>query len=224
MQPLTLTVPATLHAAGVQALSAGLEAARTASVVVLAGEPGRFCTGMDFDEVTGGDTAAKLGRFAQLLAAFSHCPRPTLAVIDGPALGGGLGLAALCDYVIATERATFALPEALYGLAPAIIRPALCTRLSPHHLRMLVLTGYARDAREALRLNLCDEVVAVDALARTQKTVIRLLARARTTSVMALRRWHDFGAELAAGVEETATALANPEVLAALRAEVPWQT
>ena len=224
MQPLVLAVPPKLHAAGVRALSAGLEAAAHASVVVLAGEPGRFCIGMDFDEVAGDDTAAKLARFAHLLGALARCPRPTLAVIDGPALGGGLGLAALCDYVIATERATFALPEALYGLAPAIIRPALRTRLSPQHLRMLVLTGHARDALEALRFGLCDEVVPVDALARAQRTVIRQLARARTTSVIALRRWHDLGPELAAGVDETAAALADPAVLAALRAEVPWQT
>lgn len=224
MDPLVLTVPERFHARGVRNLAAGLERARDASVVVLVGSPGRFCLGMDFHEVTTGDLRGKLERFAALIGALALCPRPTLAVIDGPALGGGLGLAAACDLVIASERARFGLPEALYGLAPAMIRPALETRLSPAQLRMLLFTGYTRDAREAERLGLVDQVVAIDALEAAQRTAMRQLARARSATVEIVRGWQgDLAAALARGVSETATALADPAVRVALSEEVPWQ-
>jgi enoyl-CoA hydratase/carnithine racemase len=207
-------------------LASELERAAAASVVVLEGVPELFCLGLDFTDATTGDVRAKLTRFAHFLGALARCPRPTLAVVDGVALGGGLGLAAVCDYVLASERARFGLPEALYGLAPAIIRPALRTRLSAQQLRMLLFTGYSRTASEGARLGLCDEVVAVDDLARMRRRAIRQLARARSTTVATVRRWDD--AELTrvleAGVAETAAALADPEVRAVLACdEVPWR-
>jgi enoyl-CoA hydratase/carnithine racemase len=88
------------------------------------------------------------------MGALLTAPRPTLAVIDGPALGAGLGLAAACDVVVASERSTFGLPEALYGLAPAIIRPALMTRLTIQQLNMLLFTCHSRSAQEARALGL----------------------------------------------------------------------
>jgi enoyl-CoA hydratase/carnithine racemase len=222
---VVLEVPPRLHARGVAELMHGLGAIGDASVVVLAStEAERFCLGMDFDEATHGDVRAQLQHFAALIEALATCPRPTLAMIDGPALGGGLGLAAACDYVLATERARFGLPEALYGLAPAIIRPALELRLSPGQLKMLLFTGYSRSAAEAARLGLVDEVVAPSELDRARRTAIRQLARARTSTVLVARRWqNDLAAALSAGVEETAAALHDPAVRAALAEEVPWQ-
>lgn len=226
MEPLILQVPPRLDEAGVRALANGLERAREASVVVLEGEPELFCLGMDFTEAAHGNARARLARFAQLLGALARCPRPTLAVLDGAALGGGLGLAAACDLVLATERARVGLPEALYGLAPAIIRPALRTRLTAQQLRMLVLTGYSRSAHEAAALGLCDEVVTIDELPRARRAAIRALRRAKSASVAVLRRWDDaeLARQLEAGVAETAAALDDPEVLAAIRDEdMPWR-
>jgi enoyl-CoA hydratase/carnithine racemase len=221
---LVLPIPERLDAHGVDTLARGLADCGDASVVVLAGAPERFCAGMDFTEITSGDVRAKLQQFADLVGALAACPRPTLAVVDGCALGGGLGLAAACDYVLATDRARFGLPEALYGLAPAIIRPALETRLTPGQLRMMLFTGYSRTAFDAARLGLVDEVVQVEALERAQRNAIRQLSRARTTTIVVARGWQRGLTEaLRAGVDETALALQDPAVRAALHAEVPWQ-
>jgi enoyl-CoA hydratase/carnithine racemase len=157
-------------------------------------------------------------------------PRPTLAVVDGPAIGGGLGLAAACDFVLATERASFGLPEALYGLAPAIIRPALLTRLSTQQLNVLFFTGHARPADVAADLGLVDRVVPLERLATARREIVRQLHRARTESVMASRRWiaDEVRLQLRAGVRQTNAALSNQRVLDAIRAaaseeDLPWR-
>lgn len=225
MTPLVLAAPRWLDGIGVRTLATGLESAASASVVVVEGTAECFCLGMDLATITNGDTRHELGTFARLVATLATCPRPTIAVVEGPALGGGLGLAAACDYVLATSTASFGLPEALYGLAPAIIRPALRSRLSAQRLRMLVLTGYARSAAEAARFGLCDEVVEPEVLDIAKRRAIRNLARARDSSVAALRRWHDdeLARMLAAGIDETTAALADSVVRGTLTAEVPWQ-
>jgi enoyl-CoA hydratase/carnithine racemase len=227
--PAVIGIGARLDEATVCTISIGLSASgATASVIVIEGEPGRFCLGMDFAPAIAG-TPTQLQPFAQLIAALLRAPRPTLAVIDGPALGGGLGIAAACDFVLATERATVGLPEGLYGLAPAIIRPALLTRLSPQQLRLLVMTCHSRSATDAAALGLVDQVVPVADLERARRSAIRRLARARTESVEACRRLEHGRLDelLQAGVAETAAALANGSVIEALRAftdeeRLPW--
>ncbi len=214
-----------LDEACVTALRHGIDAALAgrARVLVIEGVPGRFCLGMDFATIDDIARRDRLAGFAGMMQALLEAPLPTLAVIDGPALGGGLGVAAACDLVIASDRARAGLPEALYGLAPAIIRPALRARLSAQQLRMLVVTCHSRSAEEAARLGLFDEVVAVDALAAARSRAIRQLRRASLDTVAALRRWDaaELQRALAAGLEETAAALARPAVRAAIAAEEP---
>src|SRR5215831_19377730 len=139
IQPAVIAMPHRLDEPSVRHIAEALEAAAEASLVVLQGEPGRFCLGLNFAVLSASriempDVCRGLEAFVGCLELLMRSPRPTLAVVDGPALGGGLGLAAACDIVLATERAEFGLPEALYGLTPAIIRPALLTRLSQQQL------------------------------------------------------------------------------------------
>jgi enoyl-CoA hydratase/carnithine racemase len=237
MEAAALTLNERLDEADLCALLAGLRMAREADVLVLEGVPGRFCLGMSFGGASRPiDGAALAGfrrgldLFADLLNAVLCFPRPTLALIDGPALGGGLGLAAACDYVIATERGRFGLPEALYGLAPAIIRPALLTRLPPQKLRLLLMSCHSRGAEEAARLGLADEIVPVDELDRARRAAVRQLRRASSRTVAASRRWdaEALARSLRAGVDETAAAVSDPEVLEAVRAfdveeALPWR-
>lgn len=183
---MDVAVPEVLHEQGVLAMLSALGHADT-DVFVLSGTAEKFCAGMDLEEPP--PTPAQRDLFVKLLDRLLGCPRPTLAVVDGPALGGGLGLAAACDFVLATTRARFGLPEALSGLAPELIRRALRTRLSPQRLRMLAFTCYSRSAEEASALGLVDRVVPVDELANATRNTIRQLARARTESVVACRRW-----------------------------------
>ena len=232
--PLTIILPERLNRPSVTAMRAALAEAGGAGAIVLEGEADRFCLGMDFVEAAAGarDAALQSGLqdFAGRMETLLNAPRPTLAVIDGPALGGGLGLAAACDFVLATSRAQFGLPEALYGLTPAIIRPALLTRLTPQKLNMLLFTCHARNAMEAHDLGLADRVVEPVELEKAKREILRQFRRARSESVIAARRWN--GAALAQalqqGAAETGGALLREEVTAALRAangdeDLPWR-
>lgn len=176
-------------------------------VLVLEGADGRFCLGMDF---AGEPTREGLAAFAAALRALLLCPVPTLAIVDGPAYGGGLGVAAACDVVLASERARFALPEALYGLAPAIIRPALLRRLTPGALAMMVTTCASRDVHDAHRLGLVDEI------GTDPRPIVRNLRRARHETVGVLRRWDEAQliAQLNDGVAETFAAVSRADVRA----------
>ena len=216
----TLALGDRLDTRCVEALHEGIAraVAERVRVLVITGEPGQFCLGMCFEPVP---DRVSLEGFAGVMRALLLAPLPTLAVVDGPALGGGLGIAAACDYVLASEHARFGLPEALYGLAPAIIRPALLRRLSPQRLAMLIATIHSRSAPEALALGLVDEVASDLTTARHR--VIRSLRRASPDTVVAVRRWDAaaLDAALAAGVDETTRALDRPGVRAALTSEDP---
>lgn len=230
-QAAAIAVPERLNEASVRAMHAAFEQALAAGapVVALEGGAGRFCLGMDFGDIPA--LVAKLDLLAGLLGALFRSPRPTLAVVDGPALGGGLGLAAACDYVLASDSARFGLPEALYGLAPAMIRPLLLTRLPPQKLRLLLLSCHSRSAEEARVLGLVDEVVAAQALPQARSRIVRQLGRANPATVRACRIWEAdaLEREIRAGQQQTAAALRDPQVLEALRriAEeegLPWKS
>ncbi|MFN3351707.1 enoyl-CoA hydratase/isomerase family protein, partial [Pseudorhodoplanes sp.] len=93
--------------------------------IVLRGDGAKaFCAGFDIGEMTASLGSAEQARAqftkdAVLFDRLAHCPKPTLAVVDGVALGGGLELAVCCDFIIASERARFGLPEIRLGAIPA---------------------------------------------------------------------------------------------------------
>ncbi len=108
---MQIAIPAKLTEEGVRGVLTQLEsnAAREAKAIVLEGSAEAFCVGLD---LTAPDvTRTRLGMFTQLLHALLRAPRPTIAIVDGQALGGGLGIVSACDYVIASDRARFGLPE-----------------------------------------------------------------------------------------------------------------
>jgi isohexenylglutaconyl-CoA hydratase len=100
------------------------------------------------------------GRF---FARFAALPFMTIAVVDGAAVGGGMGLAAASDVVIATPRARFALTETSLGIPPAQIAPYLADRLGEHVARRLAMTGARIEGREAETLGLADFYCSSDA-------------------------------------------------------------
>ena len=233
LSPLAIAVPERLDPSTVAAMLSRMAEPTGASAVILEGASERFCLGMTFKAAYGADRSKRLRHaldsFALLLEQLLNSPRPTLAVIDGPALGGGLGLAAACDFVLATTRARFGLPEALYGLAPAIIRPALLTRLSLQKLNMLLFTCRSRSAEEAMSLGLVDRIVAPDEVENAKREIVRHYRRVRSETVIAARRRNAAAVTraLKAGVAETAAALADERVIAVLSAaasdeDTPW--
>lgn len=179
-----IALPPALGREAVVPLLAALDRAardETVTAVVLHGGDGVFCRGLDLGEIAaaGGDesgmkTAADT--FADLMGALLFLPRPVIAEVDGEARGGGTGIAAACDVVVATRRSSFALPETMFGLIPAIIGPALLQRMTPQKLRWLALACEAVDADRAQELGLADIVVEADLL---EKSVLRLARRFR---------------------------------------------
>jgi polyketide biosynthesis enoyl-CoA hydratase PksH len=230
MKPVVITLPERLDGSFLEAARARLATIADVPAVVLDGAPGCFCLGMDHAAASAaGKGEAGRSEVRRGLEAYARClelllgsPRPTCAVVDGPALGGGLGLAAACDFVLATERARFGLPEGLYGLAPSIIRPALLTRLSAQQVNLLLFTCYSRSAGEAAALGLVDRVVPVEQVESARRETARQLRRVRSETVIASRQWNAGEIErgLRAGVEETFAALSNESILTALRAAV----
>src|SRR5580658_2024696 len=92
----------------------------------------------------------------EFFARLNAHPMATIAIVDGPAYGGGMGLACCADIVIATPRARFALSETSLGIPPAQIAPYLVARLGERIARRLALTGARLDGREAAALGLAD--------------------------------------------------------------------
>jgi enoyl-CoA hydratase/carnithine racemase len=132
--------------------------------VVLTGAGGRaFCVGADLKQRAGFDDHGwfvQREAFRRGFAAVRRCPLPTVAAVSGFALGGGTELAISCDLVVASEDATFGLPEVRLGLVPAGGGTQLLTRrVGRSAARELVLTGRRVGAAEALALGLADRVV-----------------------------------------------------------------
>jgi len=171
----TLSDPATrnaLSAATVEAL--GDACARAAAdpalrFVVLQGEGGAFCAGgslAGFAQTIGqalpagtvDPLIAMNAGFGRLLQALCALPQILLAAVDGPAMGGGVGLACCGDFVLATPRAVFATPEVTLGVVPAQIAPVLHRRLGDRLACQMLLSGATCDAQQALALGLVDEV------------------------------------------------------------------
>jgi methylglutaconyl-CoA hydratase len=139
-------------------------------VVVLAGEGRSFCAGADIGYMR---QAAGLSyeenledarRLAMMFWTIDECPKPVVAKVQGAAMGGGAGLLAVADVVVADAEARFAFSEIRLGIAPATISPFVVRKIGFSHARSLFLTGERFDAERAREIGLVHKVVSSDAL------------------------------------------------------------
>ncbi|MBL8329582.1 MAG: enoyl-CoA hydratase/isomerase family protein [Rubrivivax sp.] len=148
-------------------------------VIVLAAEGKHFSAGADLQWMQRASQATRewnvddARRFAAMLWQIDSSPKPTVARIQGAALGGGVGLACVCDVAIAAEAASFSVSEAKFGILPAVIGPYVVNAIGRRHARRLALTTQRIGAAEALTLGLVHQVVAADALDATVDAAIR---------------------------------------------------
>jgi len=132
--------------------------------VVLTGEGSSFCAGADMNWMkrsvafTRGENEADARRFAGMMRDLDELPVPTIARVNGACLGGGMGLIACCDVVVALEGADFGFTEVRLGIAPAVISTFVLPRIGAAAARRFFLTGEIFKAPVARELGLVHEV------------------------------------------------------------------
>lgn len=130
--------------------------------VVLSGNGRSFCAGADLnwfyssEELTLEQGTVQYKHLADLMLKFFQLPQITIAAVRGNVFGGGIGLMAVCDFVLAEENTRFMFSEVKLGLLPATILPFVAKRLSVQNLRKWILTGNMFPATEALNAGLVD--------------------------------------------------------------------
>lgn len=110
------------------------------------------------------DNLEDAGHLAKLMERLNHLSKPTIALVQGAAYGGAVGLAACCDIVIASEQSQFCLSEVRIGLIPAVISPYVVRAIGERQARRYFVTAEPFSAREAQQFGLVHEVVADNAL------------------------------------------------------------
>jgi cyclohexa-1,5-dienecarbonyl-CoA hydratase len=138
-----------------------------------------FSAGVAIEEHAEETIYQMLDSFHGIFRTLEQLAKPTIAVVEGSALGGGCELVAACDIVIASERARFGQPEIKLGVFPPVACVLLPMVIGDKRARELILTGELIDAREAARLGLVNHVVPSDQL---QSKASEILARLRELS------------------------------------------
>jgi methylglutaconyl-CoA hydratase len=174
-------------------------------VVVLSGEGRSFCAGADIGymrETVGLSYEENLEdarRLAMMFWTIDECPKPVVAKVLGAAMGGGAGLLAVADVVVADSEARFAFSEVRLGIGPVTIAPFVVRKIGTSHARSLFLTGERFDAERAREIGLVYRIVSRDGLDEAveekvgelleggpvaQATIKGLLRRLETTEPM----------------------------------------
>lgn len=191
---LTLNRPE-IHNALDEELIARLEAELAAlaerpdvRALVLEGKGKNFSAGADLNMMrraagTGFEENKAVARaMAAMLERLDRFPRPTLAVVQGAAVAGGMGLIACCDVALAADDALFSLTEVRLGLAPAVVAPYVIRAIGPRQARRYFLTAERFGAEVALRLGLVHEVVPLDGLAAARERLLGEILKGGTNA------------------------------------------
>jgi methylglutaconyl-CoA hydratase len=164
-------------------------------MVILTGEGAAFCAGMDLEylrrcsQLGEAENLEDARNFMKLLALIHGLKKPVLAMVNGPALGGGCGLAAACDFVFASkEKARIGVPEVRIGFLPAIILLYLVKRMGEGAARELVLRGDILTAERAQAKGLVTEVVEADRLTSSVMEFAGQLIRSTSGSAQGLTK------------------------------------
>lgn len=186
--------------------------------VVLKGNGKNFCAGADLNwmaSMVDYDRSQNIrdsAGLAKMFASINESPIPVIGRVHGAAIGGGVGLVAVCDVVIAEKGAKFGLSEVKLGILPAVISPYVIRKIGETHARALFLTGERFDAERALRIGLVHTVVEGDE--KLDEAVEDTIANLRTSGPQAVRECkrlieHVAHSELAEAIPYTIEAIAD---------------
>lgn len=208
-------VIAGIHAAVNQAHSDA-----TLRAIVLTGSGQKaFCAGADLSKGTGvfadglDEPTTDFGRLAR---AVRELGLPVIGRINGDCVAGGMGLMALCDLVISSDRARFGLPEGKVGVFPMQVLVYLRRMIHPRHVNELCLTGELINAQRAMTMGIANEVVTYDEL---DARVTALIERMSAMSPVALRRGKFAIATMESMEFHEAIAFAETQITLASRTE-----
>lgn len=158
-----------------------LDADPQVRVVVLAANGKSFSAGADLNwmrrmaDYSATENLADARALAELMRTLNELSKPTIALVQGPVYGGGVGLVACCDMALASPRAKFCLSEVRLGLIPAVISPYVVEAIGSRAARRYFLTAEIFSAAEALRLGLLHEIVDEEQLAESGSALCQQL-------------------------------------------------
>ncbi|KPJ61602.1 MAG: enoyl-CoA hydratase [Latescibacteria bacterium DG_63] len=147
-------------------------------VVVLTGEGKSFCAGADLNwmkrvmDFSFEENLKESLELAELMHSIYTSQLPTIAMVNGAAIGGGMGFVATCDIVVAASHAKFSLSEVKLGLVPACISPYVIRKAGEAACRQFMLTGERFTAEKAMRVGLVNEIVEADELESTVSSFV----------------------------------------------------
>ena len=149
------------------------------AALIITGEGAAFCGGADLKVLReiAAQTVEQAHQDSQNLMNFFRriyeFPKPVIAAVNGPAIGGGCGLASVCDIVLAAEDAVFGYPEVRVGFVPALVAVFLVRICGEKTARELLLTGRVFSAQEAQEMGLVNHVVAKESLLEKAQELVR---------------------------------------------------
>lgn len=162
--------------------------------LVLTGNGKSFCAGADTKWMRGMAKASQLEnredslQLARLMRRLNFLDTPTIAMVNGSAYGGGIGLIACCDIAIGVDDARFALSEVKLGLVPAVISPYVIDAIGLRQARRLFVTGEVFDAAQAVAIGLLHETVPADKQYDRVKEIVHRLEKAGPLARRAAKR------------------------------------
>ncbi len=159
--------------------------------VILAGAGRSFCAGMDLQGVVDDPTAmaAMLQRLSEVARQIRRLPVPTIARVQGAAVGGGCGLMVVADFAITHPDAKVGYPEVSLGVCPAVVAPWLIQKIGAGRARAMLLAGGTLSGEAGHHLGLSTHLVAREELEDAASSLARDLARGGPRAMSVTKRW-----------------------------------
>lgn len=191
--PLNIFNIAMMREIGVALASLIQQREIVAIVFAAASDCRAFSAGVAVEEHVADTVYQMLDSFHGIFRQLEQLARPTIAVVEGSALGGGCELVAACDIVIASDRSVFGQPEIKLGVFPPVAALLLPRIIGDKRARELILTGELIDGREAARIGLVNHLVPSDQLEQKADEVLSKLRELSATALEMTRRALDLG-------------------------------
>ena len=194
-------------------------------VVVIEGAGKAFCAGMDLKGVMDDPTMMgdMLRTLARVTIAVRSIPVPTIARVQGAAIGGGCGLCGVCDFVVSHPEVKMGYPEVDLGICPAVVAPWLIRRIGAGNARAILLAGGTMPAERAFGMGLIDRLVPESDLDAEVDTLAGKIRSGGPKAIMVTKKWlneldgADVEAQVLRGAELSAEVIQGQEAQERLR-------